>query len=455
MDTQGQLVIIGAGPAGIAAAITAIRDGFKPEQIILFEKGIRHDPSRTAGFGGAGANSDGKLVLESEVGGELASYVDVEMAELLDDVLELYLDFVPESEREELEQARGRFRNEQAEARIQRDCIRAGLQYIPADIIPLGTDLCHAVVDGWYEFLQQRGVQVLLETKVARFEPSEAGWRVICESGREFAAQWLLAAPGRSGHDFLVRSLEENGLATENGPIDIGVRVETDAQLTKPLTDVTWEFKLRGLMEGERVRTFCVCPEGSVLVEQYEGELLAVNGQTRPRNPTGRTNFAVLHTIHLDDPCDCPNEFAGLYIRTANILGARNPIVQTWSHFAARRRSRWRDVRKAFIKPTLERALPGDIRLALNAKSCRVIKQFMEALDSDGLLDGLCSDRTLLYAPEAKFYTIRPAHLSEHLESERENLFFAGDGSGITRGLVQASASGIVAGREIARRAVE
>lgn len=77
----------------------------------------------------------------------------------------------------------------------------------------------------------------------------------------------------------------------------------------------------------------------------------------------------------------------------------------------------------------------------------------MHALDSDGLLEGLCSNHTLLYAPEAKLYTVRPARLSEHLESERPNLFFAGDGSGLTRGLVQASASGIVAAREIARRA--
>ncbi len=453
MSADERFVIIGAGPAGIAAAITAMREGLAPERIVLIEKGRRHDPSRTAGFGGAGANSDGKLVLESEIGGELASYVTVEMPDLIDEVLALYLDFLPADDRERYRGMRGQFRNEEAEARIQRACIRAGLQYIPADIIPLGTTTCHTVVDAWHSFLRERGATVLLETKVSGFAPADEAWVVTCGDGRELHARWLLAAPGRSGHDFLVHNLEQNQVDTRHGPIDIGVRVETDAQLTEALTDATWEFKLRGLLEGERVRTFCVCPEGSVLVEQYDSDLLAVNGQTRTESPTGRTNFAVLHTIHLDDPCDSPSDFAQLYIRTANILGARNPIVQTWPHFARRRRSRWRDVRKCFIEPTLDRALPGDIRLALNAKSCRVIEAFMQALDCDGLLEGLCSNRTLLYAPEAKFYTVRPAHLSEHLESEREHLFFAGDGSGITRGLVQASASGIVVGREIARRA--
>ncbi len=454
MSAQDRFVIIGAGPAGIAAAITAIGAGLRAQRITLLEKGDRHDSSRTAGFGGAGANSDGKLVLESEIGGELATWVGEEtMPGLLDDVLDLYLDFIDPGQRSEYEQMRGRFSDPDAGTRIQRACIRAGLQYIPADIIPLGTTTCRGVVDGWYDFLIDRGAEVLLETRVTGFASSDHGWTVTLEDGREVQARWLLAAPGRSGHDFLVEALADRGIETVNGPIDVGVRVETDAELTRPLTDATWEFKLRGILEGERVRTFCVCPEGSVLVERYDEDMLAVNGQTLPENPTGRTNFAVLHTIRLDDPCDSPADFAQAYIRTANILGARNPIVQTWPKFAARRRSYESDLRKAFTKATLETALPGDIRLALNAKSCRVIEAFMRALDSPGVLEGLCSNRTLMYAPEAKFYTVRPAQLSETLESERSNLFFAGDGSGITRGLVQASASGIVVGREVARRA--
>lgn len=453
MSTEDRFVIIGGGPAGIAAAITAINAGFPAERITLFEKGRRHDPSRTAGFGGAGANSDGKLVLESEIGGELATWVGAErMASLLEDVLALYLDFIDPLERGEYEAMRGRFSDPEAGTQIQRACIRAGLEYIPADIIPLGTNTCRRVVDAWYEFLVEQGAEVLLDTRVTGFAPADDAWTVSLEGGAEVRARWLLAAPGRSGHSFLVQALGDNSIETVNGPIDVGVRVETDAQLTRPLTDATWEFKLRGILEGERVRTFCVCPEGSVLVERYDSDLLAVNGQTLPEHPTGRTNFAVLHTIHLDDPCDNPAQFAQAYIRTVNILGARNPIVQTWPKFAARRRSRESDLRKAFIERTCGQALPGDIRLALNAKSCRVVENFMRALDSPGLLEGLCSNRTLMYAPEAKFYTVRPAELSEHLESERANLFFAGDGSGITRGLVQASASGIVVGREVARR---
>jgi hypothetical protein len=57
----------------------------------------------------------------------------------------------------------------------------------------------------------------------------------------------------------------------------------------------------------------------------------------------------------------------------------------------------------------------------------------------------------LLYGVEVKFYSARP-HLSKHLETEVAELFAVGDGAGVTRGLMQASASGLLAGREIRRR---
>ncbi|MGD9498499.1 MAG: NAD(P)/FAD-dependent oxidoreductase [Armatimonadota bacterium] len=458
-QVQAQFTLVGSGPAGVAAAITAVRDGFPPEGITIIEKGRRHDDSRVSGFGGAGANSDGKLVFESDIGGELASYVGGDIAPLFADVEQLYLGFLPPEQGAHYRQIRERLRSERDYGPIERGCFRAGLQFVPAELVPLGTRTCWAIVDAWYEYLTAQGVTILLETEVERFLPDPAGgWCVQYVRGGEVGSlttRWLLIAPGRSGHDFLVRALAENEIDAVHGPIDIGIRVETDARLAAPLTDRVYEFKLRGLIEGSHVRTFCVCPQGTVIAEQYDEEMVAVNGQTDPENPTGRTNFAVLHTVRLDEPCHRPNQFAEAYIRTASILGARNPIVQTWPKFAERRRSRHKDIETAFIQPTLTRALPGDIRLALNAKSCRVIEAFMHALDGPGLLEGLCSNRTLLYAPEAKLYTVRPALLSPCLESELPDLFFAGDGSGITRGLVQASASGVVVGREVARRAHE
>jgi uncharacterized FAD-dependent dehydrogenase len=75
--------------------------------------------------------------------------------------------------------------------------------------------------------------------------------------------------------------------------------------------------------------------------------------------------------------------------------------------------------------------------------------EMLKALDK--LAPGVASRHTLLYGVEVKFYSCRP-QLSSHLETEVKNMFAAGDGAGVSRGLIQASASGVVAAREIIRR---
>lgn len=69
----------------------------------------------------------------------------------------------------------------------------------------------------------------------------------------------------------------------------------------------------------------------------------------------------------------------------------------------------------------------------------------------DDLVPGVYSRNTLLYGVEVKFYSSR-LKVSAGLETDVANLFAAGDGAGITRGLVQASASGLLAAEAILRR---
>ena len=67
------------------------------------------------------------------------------------------------------------------------------------------------------------------------------------------------------------------------------------------------------------------------------------------------------------------------------------------------------------------------------------------------LAPGVASPDTLLYGVEIKLYSYR-LKLSPSLETEIENMFSVGDGAGVSRGLIQASASGVVAAREIVKR---
>jgi uncharacterized FAD-dependent dehydrogenase len=82
----------------------------------------------------------------------------------------------------------------------------------------------------------------------------------------------------------------------------------------------------------------------------------------------------------------------------------------------------------------------------------RYVVNILEMIDAlDQVAPGVGSRHTLLYGVEAKFYSSR-LRLTRDLETEVHNLFAAGDGAGVTRGLVQASASGLIAAREILRR---
>ena len=69
----------------------------------------------------------------------------------------------------------------------------------------------------------------------------------------------------------------------------------------------------------------------------------------------------------------------------------------------------------------------------------------------NGIAPGVNSRHTLLYGMEVKFYS-RQIMLNNNLETEQQNLFAIGDGAGVSRGLIQASSSGIISAREILER---
>jgi uncharacterized FAD-dependent dehydrogenase len=101
------------------------------------------------------------------------------------------------------------------------------------------------------------------------------------------------------------------------------------------------------------------------------------------------------------------------------------------------------------VIPTLKNATPGDLSFVLPYRYLADIREMLQALDK--LNPGLHSRDTLLYGIEVKFYSSR-LQLSPCLETRVHNLFTIGDGGGVTRGLIQASASGVIASREIVKR---
>lgn len=259
----------------------------------------------------------------------------------------------------------------------------------------------------------------------------------------------MIAAPGREGSLWLEEQARVLGLSLLRNPVDIGVRVELPASVLKPLTDVSYEPKLIFYSKkfNDRVRTFCVNPEGEVVKEYVKG-VWTVNGHSYSNRITGNTNFAILVSTNFTEPFDEPHLYGRSVAGLANLLG-NGIILQRLGDLQSGRRSTPERISKGAVSPSLKDAAPGDLSFVLPYRYITDILEMLEVMDK--IAPGLNSPDTLLYGVEVKFYS-RQLKLDRNLETEVKDLFAIGDGAGVSRGLIQASVSGIIAAREILER---
>jgi uncharacterized FAD-dependent dehydrogenase len=159
------------------------------------------------------------------------------------------------------------------------------------------------------------------------------------------------------------------------------------------------------------------------------------------------TNFALLVSNKFTEPFNEPHQYGKRIASFSNMLGG-GVLVQRFGDLIKGRRTNAHRLEQSFIKPTLQ-ATPGDLSLVLPKRHLDNIIEMIYALDK--LAPGTANHDTLLYGVEVKFYSSR-LELTSELETEIENMFAIGDGAGVTRGLSQASASGVHAARAIGRR---
>jgi uncharacterized FAD-dependent dehydrogenase len=452
------VIIVGAGPAGIFAALE-LTSAARPRVLIL-DKGPdlekRRCPSREkgrcikcatcallTGWGGSGAFSDGKLTLTTQVGGLLADVRgQAEAEQLVREVDALWVHFGANGEPYEgdLDQIE----------EVARKGALAGLWLQHYPIRHLGTERSGDILGAMHQELVARGVEVRTRTDVAQIRTVDGTVTgVETTQGEVLTAPYVVVAPGREGADWLTDLARNLKLGLSINPVDIGVRVELPAHILQPLTDLLYEPKFLYFSSAfdDRVRTFCVCPYGEVVTE-WASDVMTVNGHSYANQKTDYTNFAILVSKNFTEPFKEPTAYGKYIARLANLLSG-GIIVQRLGDLRAGRRTTDQRLDRCITRPTLKEATPGDLNLVLPYRYIVNILEMLDALDK--VAPGVASRHTLLYGVEAKFYSSRLT-LTRDLETEVHNLFAAGDGAGLTRGLVQASASGMVAAREISRR---
>ncbi len=455
-DTVWDVAIIGCGIAGIYAGYELVK--LNPKlKVLLLEQGedihkrscpiIAHKTAECIscascaimrGFGGAGAFSDGKYNFTTEFGGWLIDYLPEQ--EIMD--LIYYVDSLNVS----FGATEVVYSTQSAEAlKLEKRALENDLHLLQAKVKHLGTENNLNILKNIFEFMK---------TKVTfRFGTSVTDIKVLPEeylletSGGEVRCQYLIAAPGRSGAEWFTEQCGKLGLEILNNQVDIGVRVELPAKVFEHITDVVYESKLvyRTKQYGDQVRTFCMNPYGHVVTENVDG-LMTVNGHSYsdPKLQSENTNFALLVSNRFTEPFKETYKYGKHIASLSNMLGG-GVLIQRFGDLIRGSRTNEHRLSKSFVKPTLK-ATPGDLSLVLPKRHMDNIIEMIYALDK--IAPGTANYDTLLYGVEVKFYSSRP-QLTPALETTFKNFYAIGDGAGVTRGLAQAAASGVMAARSI------
>ena len=434
------VIIIGAGPGGIFAAYELMKK--KPDcKIAVFEEGYplekRKCPidgkkikscigckrcSIMCGFGGAGAFSDGKYNITNDFGGTLFEYIGKEQAV----GLMKYVD--------EINMANGGEGTQlysTAGTKFKKLCLQNKLNLLDASVRHLGTDINYIVLGNLYDQMKDH-VEFYFDTPVETIEIIENGYRIVCENSETYECDKCIVSVGRSGSKWMEKVCRELEIPTSSNRVDIGVRVELPAVIFSHLTDELYESKIVYRTEKfeDRVRTFCMNPNGIVVNENTNG-IITVNGHSYEgdEKKTENTNFALLVAKHFSEPFKDSNGYGESIARLSNMLGG-GVIVQRFGDLVRGRRSTEKRIHENLVTPTLS-ATPGDLSLVLPKR----------------IMDGIIDD-TLLYGVEVKFYNME-VELDQNLESCHKGLYVIGDGSGVTHSLSHASASGVYVARHI------
>lgn len=463
------VIIVGAGPAGYFAAYEFMKKS-PNTKILLVDKGLditkRHCPvlehkiqkcpvtslknhaecypacSITNGFGGAGAYSDGKFNITTEFGGWLTDYIDddtlIDLINYVDNI-NLHYGATKNITNPETDKVR----------EIELRAMSVGVKLLRAKVRHLGTEENLKILTKIYNDLVGK-IDMRFSTTITDIVVENNQVVGVEINNKEIInSDYVVLAVGREGSSWLLDILEKRKVKMSQTQVDIGVRVECDNRIMEEINKNLYEGKfLYRTKAGNTVRTFCSNPGGHVVVENYDG-VVNVNGHSYNDSKlhSKNTNFALLVSHHFEEPFNKPNEYAYRVSQLANQLSCGSVIVQKYGDILIGRRSTEKRIKEGFVKPTLKEAVPGDLALVLPYKTMKSIVEMIQVLDH--ITPGIATEHTLLYGVESKYYSARP-EIDNKLEVKAiKNLYVAGDGAGLTRGLAQAGACGVYIARNI------
>ena len=458
---QYDVVIIGAGPAGLFAAYE-LKKQDKNLKVAILEKGrkvkdrfcpmnkqkkncVNCNPCNIlSGYGGAGTFSDGKLNFIPKLGkSDLFKYMSQSEAyQLIDETEEIFNKFHMDSEV---------FPSNLDEAKeIQKKIAIQGSRLLLIKQKHLGSDHLPEYIQEISDYLEQQGVDLYDNTNVTDIVSSQEEQEVIYHQFntiQSILAKNVIVAPGREGAKWVQEFADKYNIPYNSQSIEIGVRVEVRKEILKDICDVIYDptIFIKTDTYSDEIRTFCTNPGGFVTKENYYG-YICVNGHSLKDIKSNNSNFAFISKVTLTQPTTNTRQYGESIARIANVLGDGKPIIQTLKDLRNGRRSEWHRIDKGFIEPTLKDCVAGDLALILPH---RIVTNILEGLQKlDKIIPGVNNDETLLYGPEIKFFS-NEIETDNKFKIKDKNIYFIGDGAGKAGNIVTAAATGLIAARDI------
>lgn len=457
------VIIIGAGPAGLFASYKLIKKN-KDLKILVLEKGNdiekRTCPMKKtgkcagcnpcailSGYGGAGTFSDGKLNFISKLGKtDLYKYKSISEADnLIEETEQIFNKFNMDSKVYPT--------NMEEALKLKEKIAKEGTNLLIIKQKHLGSDKLPSYIKEFTEYLETKGVTFIPKADVIDINKIENDYEILyTKEGKEYKekTKYVVVAPGRTGAKWVQKLADKYNIPYTSQSIEIGVRVEVRKEILKEITNVIYDptIFIKTNTYNDQIRTFCTNPGGFVAKENYNG-YICVNGHSLKDVKSNNSNFAFITKVNLTYPVTNTREYGESIAKIANTLGDSKPIIQMLRDLKVGRRSTMDRINKGFIEPTLKDVVAGDLALALPH---RIIIDILEGLDVlDKIIPGVNNGETLLYGPEIKFFS-NEIDTDDNMKLKNENIYFIGDGAGKAGNIVAAAATGIIAANDIINR---
>ncbi len=430
-----EVIIIGAGPAGLFAALELLENGLKP---VILERGknvkdrivdlkginvnhtVNEDSNYCFGEGGAGTYSDGKLYTRSKKRGDVQK------------VLELLVGF-------------------------------GAVEEILVNAHPhIGTNKLPKIIANMRECILQHGGEIHFNTRVTDFITDSSSIKgVVALDGTKFRADKVILATGHSARD-IFKLLHKKGIHIESKPLAIGVRVEHPQSL---IDSIQYNCETRGdylppasynivkQVDDRGVYSFCMCPGGVIAPCATSPGEIVTNGWSSSRRARGTANSGIVVELHPEDfkPFEEYGPLAAMEFQ-------RSIEQKAWVEGGKTQRAPAQRLRD-FIKSTVSEDLPntsyapGITSVELGAVLPGFIHKNLKEgfLQFDKSMRGYLTNDAVVHAPETR--TSSPVKIPRDEQTlqhvQIQGLYPCGEGAGYAGGIVSAAMDGMKCAKQI------